>query len=82
MMLSDAALRQIIEEYVSLVRRAGIAVHEARLFGSRAREGSHEWSDIDLCIVSPQFGHDRQEETARLLMLAPSSTLKRIPLDS
>lgn len=70
MMLSDSALRQIIREYISRVRKAGIVVEEVRLFGSRAHGTPHEWSDIDLCIVSPQFGHDRQEEITRLLLLA------------
>lgn len=69
MMLSDADLRQIIKEYVSRIRKAGIVVHEVRLFGSRAHGTPREWSDIDLCIVSPQFGRDRQEEMTRLLML-------------
>lgn len=70
MTLSDATLRQIIGEYISRIRKAGIVVEEVRLFGSRAHGKPGEWSDIDLCIISPQFGRDRQEEMTQLLLLA------------
>lgn len=72
MKLSDAALRKIIRAYVGCIRDAGVHVQEVRLFGSRASGKAHTWSDIDLCIISPQFGKDWQREIVKLLLLASS----------
>ena len=70
MTLSDATVRQVIREYVSLLRAAGIPVTEVRLFGSRAKSAPrHQYSDIDLCIISSQFGKDYLDEMGLLLGL-------------
>lgn len=34
----------------------GLIFNKVLLFGSTAKETAHEWSDIDLLIVSDQFG--------------------------
>lgn len=70
MILSRNAVQQIIREYAERLRDAGISIHEVYLFGSRAQGDQREWSDIDLCIVSPQFGRDRQEEMSQLVRIA------------
>ena len=63
-------VRRLIRDYLALVRRDGIRVQEVRLFGSRARGKGRRWSDIDLCIVSPQFGKDYRSEGMRLRGIA------------
>lgn len=39
------------------------------LFGSYAKGIAKPWSDIDLCVVSDDFGVDDYEETVRLKKL-------------
>lgn len=36
------------------------------LFGSTAKGHAHEWSDIDLAIISPDFTGDSFEDTKKL----------------
>ena len=40
-----------------------INVVQAYLFGSSAKSQRHEWSDIDLAIVSPDFSGDSFEDS-------------------
>ena len=37
------------------------------LFGSQARGNTHQWSDIDLVVVSPHFDGPRQRKDTNLL---------------
>jgi len=69
MSLSHAEVLGIIRNYIALVRAAGVPVSEVHLFGSRARGKEHDWSDIDLCVVSTAFGKDYSEEMSLLLTL-------------
>ncbi|MDD5055048.1 MAG: nucleotidyltransferase domain-containing protein [Candidatus Peribacteraceae bacterium] len=69
MSLSHTEVLGIIRNYIALVRAAGVPVSEVRLFGSRARGKEHDWSDIDLCVVSSSFGKDYSEEMSLLLTL-------------
>ena len=36
----------------------GLTFHKVLLFGSAARDMTHEWSDIDLLLISDQFGNN------------------------
>lgn len=40
------------------------------LFGSQIKGRVHKWSDIDICVVSPQFGRDWMKEETKLKDLA------------
>ncbi len=51
-----------IVAYVNLVRSQGIKVSKVLLYGSHARETAGPDSDIDIALISPQFGKDRVEE--------------------
>jgi len=54
-MVSDQAKRdEQIRRFIDHLQRH-IAVQEAILFGSHAYGEPHEWSDIDLVIISPDF---------------------------
>lgn len=50
-----------IKNYVKCLGDEGVAVEFVVLFGSQARGTAHQWSDIDIIVVSPQFDnlHDR-----------------------
>lgn len=60
---------RIIRLYLNKVTGSGIPVEQAYLFGSRAKGTAHEWSDLDLCVISTAFGHDRFEERLKLMNL-------------
>lgn len=67
----------IAKQYVRRIKKHGIPVAGAFVFGSQVKGGSHTWSDIDVCIVSRLFGSDRQAERLQLMRLTDSET-KRI----
>ncbi|MEK6767064.1 MAG: nucleotidyltransferase domain-containing protein [Planctomycetota bacterium] len=59
-----------IEEFVKALKRDNINVVKVILYGSRVSGKAHEYSDIDVVIVSPDFGKDRFEEGVRLFKIA------------
>mgnify|MGYP001609017408 CR=1 FL=1 len=74
--LMDQKSNQLKNEYLEIsrlylekLRRQRIPVVKAYLFGSRAKGKASKWSDLDLCVISPIFGHDRQGERVRLMNL-------------
>ena len=59
-----------INKFVKKLKRNKIAVAKVIVYGSRARGTQRKNSDIDVAIVSPDFGRDRYEEGARLFEIA------------
>jgi len=55
MVETKAGIKRIIKRYRDELTRSGINVTEVYLYGSYARGLSHEGSDIDLVVVSPDF---------------------------
>ena len=49
---------ELIKKYLIEVRRLGVHVDRAYLFGSYAKGKVWEGSDVDVCIVSDDFGND------------------------
>lgn len=45
----------IIERFIQVLKRKGISVDKAILYGSYAHKTQHEGSDIDLVVVSASF---------------------------
>lgn len=41
--------------FISDCQSSGLTFHKVFLFGSAAKEMTHEWSDIDLLLISDQF---------------------------
>ena len=48
--------------YVNLIRAQGIKVSKVFLYGSHVGEEAGPDSDIDIALISPQFGKDRVDE--------------------
>lgn len=48
----------IVKKYLTEVRQLGIHIDQAYLFGSYAKGKIWEGSDMDVCIVSDDFGKD------------------------
>jgi predicted nucleotidyltransferase len=49
-------VRQKVEDYLSYLQTKGLTIDAAYIFGSQAGGKRHRWSDIDVCVVSPNFG--------------------------
>src|SRR5688572_28665890 len=77
----DPTVSKIINDYLEQLKNEKIAVTEIRLFGSRAKGTHHEWSDIDLAIISPIFGRDYLEEFKRLSLIA-AKIKPALPIES
>ena len=59
-----------INRFIAVLRQSGIPFQEVYLYGSYARNKQHEWSDIDLGVITEQFAVDSIEETIQLQLLA------------
>lgn len=65
-MLAPDVVNSVIR-YLAALPGSGIHATKAIVFGSQARGDTHEWSDIDLLILAPEFDVPYTFETASLL---------------
>ncbi len=74
-------VRKIASNYIDEVKRSGILVEKAFLFGSYAKGKANKYSDIDVCVVSPVFGDDYigNMVSLRKIALAVDSKIEPIP---
>jgi predicted nucleotidyltransferase len=68
----EKTIQQTINAFIKELKKKKIRVSKVILFGSRASGRSHEYSDIDVAVVSPDFGKDRYREGAMLFEIACS----------
>ena len=61
---------EILMKFRSAVKKNGIQVTKIILYGSHATGKYDKCSDIDVAIVSPDFGKDRFKEGSRLFQIA------------
>ena len=54
-MFTTENLKKYINDYVAACNGVGVHFNKIILFGSYARNTPHEWSDIDLVLVSDDF---------------------------
>lgn len=66
----DREITKKIKEFVKVLGKNKIKVTKVILYGSRIAGRAHKYSDIDVAVVSPDFGKDRYKEGARLFELA------------
>jgi len=76
----DPVIFENVKLFLNKLRKAGMDVSEAYIFGSYARGQADKWSDIDVAVVSSQIGDDRFEERIRLTELAVSIDDRLEPL--
>lgn len=58
------------QEFIKELKKHKIRISKAILYGSRVSGKAHEFSDIDIAIVSPDFGKDRYKEGTKLFEIA------------
>jgi predicted nucleotidyltransferase len=51
----DKAVLKTINKYLQMLSAQGVPVTAGVLFGSYVTGTPHEWSDIDLLVISPRF---------------------------
>jgi predicted nucleotidyltransferase len=70
-----------LDHYLLALKQSNIPIQKAILFGSYARGNSHEWSDIDVALVSDIFVGNRidDKDKIRAITLSISSELEVIP---
>ena len=66
----DQEIRNIIKKFVETLILKDIRVEKAIIYGSYARGNVRTESDIDIAIVSPDFGENRFEEGKLLMQIA------------
>jgi len=69
-------------KFVQLLKQQGISVSRVILFGSYAKGKNNPDSDIDVAIISTQFGQDIAEEMMllRKIALKVDSHIEPVPL--
>lgn len=63
-------VRGIIRQFVNTLESRGIHVEKAVLYGSYSTGMNTPDSDLDVAVISPDFGKDRFEEGKMLMQLA------------
>jgi len=85
-MVKQASLKkpemQKIYKFVQLLKQQGVNVSKVILFGSYAKGKAGPDSDIDIVVVSAQFGKDTAEEMMllRRIALKIDSHIEPVPL--
>jgi len=66
--------REIIE-YKKLLSKANVPFEKMIVFGSQVKGTAKPYSDIDLCVVSSNFGKDQHSELVMLMRLTNNDTM-------
>ena len=61
---------RVIKKFIDALRREGINIDRVILYGSYAKGNVRPDSDIDIAIISKDFGKDRVEEGMTLYRIA------------
>lgn len=71
-----------INNFVHLLQKEQIKISQVILFGSFAKGKQKDYSDIDLAVVSPNFGKDTHKEMMFLVNLSSkvSDRIEAIPV--
>ena len=80
----NSEIKNIVIKFANVLMNKGISVEKAILFGSYLSSKYSNYSDIDIAIVSPDFGKDRFEEGKVLLQTAwrVDPRIEPIPISS
>jgi uncharacterized protein len=63
-------IRHIVDKFHQAVTGRGVRIEKILLYGSAAGNRSREDSDIDLAVISKDFGRDRLGEGTLLMQIA------------
>ena len=74
----ESKIMTTVRRYLAALPSFGIHPRRAVLFGSFARGEGHEWSDIDLIVIAPEFDGPRTIAQVEQLWHATVSADNRI----
>jgi predicted nucleotidyltransferase len=66
----DPEIRNIVLQFINALMAREIRIERVVVYGSYASGKTHGGSDLDLAIISPDFGKDRFEEGKMLRRVA------------
>lgn len=72
------AIKQIVIRFCSELARMGIEVEQVLLFGSQVTGTAREGSDIDLIVISADWGPYSQRERLEMLGVAAARILEPV----
>jgi predicted nucleotidyltransferase len=80
----EEKVEKIIHRFIDALTKKGIRIDQVILYGSYASGNMTPYSDIDLAIISPDFGDDKYEESKTLLQAAwrIDPKLQPVPISS
>jgi len=67
-----------VTKYLRKLQAQGIEVEAAVVFGSQCTGKTHEWSDIDLLVIAPQFDVMKDRSDISLLWRVAAAVDSRI----
>lgn len=76
--MANQEVIQSVRRYLLELVAEGLPVSCGIIFGSYVNGRPHEWSDIDLFVVSPRFDESRSRADIRLLWLTAARVDNRI----
>jgi predicted nucleotidyltransferase len=76
--MADEAIVKSIQNFLRVVQQNGVPVSFGVLFGSYARGEAHQWSDIDVLVVSKKYDKHKTREDAFKLWRIAARTDSRI----
>jgi predicted nucleotidyltransferase len=65
----------LVKSYLEKLKKTKIPIQESFIFGSFVKKRFTKNSDVDLAIVSPAFGKDKQKERILLMNFRDENTL-------
>ncbi|MBL7161747.1 MAG: nucleotidyltransferase domain-containing protein [Anaerolineales bacterium] len=76
--MADKSVVKSIQKYLQYIKNQGIPVRFGVLYGSYVKESVHEWSDIDLLVVSPKYDKEQTNDDIEQLWMFAARTDSRI----
>ena len=74
----EESIVKTLRQYVAALPKFGVHPQRVVLYGSFATGKAHEWSDIDVVVIAPEFDENRNMETVEKLWLATADADNRI----
>ena len=65
-MFTQETLKKYISDYIKACNQLGVRFRKVILFGSYARNTAHQWSDVDLALVSDDFTGDKYQNKHKI----------------
>lgn len=76
----ESTIASVIRKYLASLPAVGIHASRAVLFGSFAKGGGGQWSDIDLIVIAPEFDGPREVSLIKSLWRATATDSRIEPI--